>query len=214
MQTVADQLAAFVDRHRSMKLLSTHAEVVDYHGTLYNISGSSDDPLIDGVSWKQLLAHNGIGGNCYVKVTQSQGSHPEFSVGGHMTPNSDGSVERGSECYLMPLCKWHNSTARNGHPFTLTNPRILKLYGYMLDDLAVTFAARMPSDAAFSLIYEAGGAWHTQPVGTDAGARASSAKALLSRPGGPGASARHILFRRVEGETEGETRFVIEDAQI
>ncbi|WDA41543.1 hypothetical protein [Erythrobacter sp. BLCC-B19] len=214
MQTVADQLAAFVDRHQSAKLLSTHAEVVDYHGTLYNISGSSHDPEIDGASWRQLLIRNGIDGNCYVKVTTPEGSHPKFDVGGHMTPNSDGSVERGSECYLMPLCKWHNSTARNGHPFTLTNPRILKLYGYMLDDMALTFMARMPSDAPFSLIYEAAGTWHTQAVSEDAGAQAHSAKALLSQPDSSAASARHILFRRVEGDADGETRFVIEDAQI
>lgn len=209
MQTVADRLADFVERYKTVKLLSTGAEVVEYHGKLYNITGSSDDPEIAGASWKRLLIDHGIDGDCFVKVTERQGSHPQFNVGGHMTPNSDGKVEYGSECYLMPLCKWHNSTSRNGHAFELTQSRILKLYGYMQGELSLTFMARMPSAAPFSLIYETNGAWHTRPV-TDAEAGGST-KAMLTLDDEP-APARHILLRRLEHE--GETRFQLEDVQM
>ena len=209
MQTVADRLAAFVEQYKSVKLLSTRAEVVDYHGTLYNITGSSDDPEIDGATWKRLLIKHGIDGACFVKVTDPQGSHPQFDVGGHMTPNSDGKVAYGETCYLMPLCKWHNSTSRNGQAFALTQSRILKLYGYMQGELSLTFMARMPSEAPFSLIYETEGAWHTRPL-SDAGGE-HSAKAMFKEDDQP-APTRHVLLRRVEHE--GEIRFLLEDAQL
>ena len=94
-------------------LLSTGAEVVDFSGDLFNVTGSTDDPAAvddhQNRSWKQLLIHlAGVDkdASCYVTniVPDSESSHPNFSVGGHMTTNSNGVMEEGDFCYLMPLC--------------------------------------------------------------------------------------------------------------
>ena len=80
-------------------------------------------------------------------------THPGFSVGGHVTPNADGNVPTGGDCYLMPLCSWHNSTARDGQVFQHTQTQMLELSGYMQGEPAATFLARMPGEAPLSLVF-------------------------------------------------------------
>ncbi len=149
-----DLLAAFVDRWGQVELYSTGSQLINYPGVLYNVDGSSDDPQINGESWKGLLIVNGINSLCYVtNETPDGNSHPKFSVGGHMTPNPDGKVEFGADSYLMPLCSWHNSKARDGVPFTHTNTLMLKLSGFMEGEIAATFMARLPSEKRHSIVY-------------------------------------------------------------
>lgn len=148
------RLARFVEDFGGATIRSTSAEVVDFYGELYNVDGSSPDPKIDGLSWRALLKAHGIDGNCYVtNQPDSEGSHPDFSVGGHMTPNSDGQVPFGGDSYLMPLCSWHNSTARNGVAFQHTETRVIKLSGFLQNELPETFMARMPSTERHSIVY-------------------------------------------------------------
>ncbi|MEL7360853.1 MAG: hypothetical protein AAFN13_02165 [Bacteroidota bacterium] len=87
------------------------------------------------------------------------GSHPDFSVGGHMTPNKDGSVPIGGVCYLMPLCYWHNSKSRDDTPFTLSKQRILRLSGYSLGELSATFTLRLPDKRPYAAVYFDGDGW-------------------------------------------------------
>jgi hypothetical protein len=152
-----DLLAAFADRWGEVELYSTGSQLINYPGVLYNVDGSSDDPQISGESWKGLLIANGINAPCYVtNETPNGNSHPKFSVGGHMTPNPDGKVEFGADSYLMPLCSWHNSKARDGVPFTHTNTLMLKLSGFMEGEIAATFMARLPSEKRHSIVYSGG----------------------------------------------------------
>ena len=150
----AQLLIDFVRKHEGKRLLSTSAQVVDFSDPLFNVDGSSDDPEIDGHSWRSLLREHGIDGDCYVTNVQPLGetSHPNFSVGGHMTINQDGSVPIGGECFLMPLCSWHNSKARDGIAFERTETRMLKLFGYMEEEPRATFSARLDSDEEFALV--------------------------------------------------------------
>jgi len=145
----------------SRRLLSTGAEVVDFSGDLYNVTGSTNDPAAiprhTDEAWKRLLiSMAGLASDtsCYVtNVLATRGSsHPKFSVGGHMTTDPDGTVGEGGSCYLMPLCKWHNSTARDGQRFEHSKTRMLKLTGYMQGELAATFALRQPSHEPFALL--------------------------------------------------------------
>lgn len=152
---------AFVQRYAGIGLFSTGAKLVDYAKDLYNVSGSTDDPKevaeYKGMAWKKLLVRlAGLAdANCYVtnEIPDQQSNHPAFAVGGHMTPNSDGIVDVGKVSYLMPLCKWHNSTGRDGVAFEHAEIRMLQLKGFMEGDSAVTFAARLPSDMPYSLLY-------------------------------------------------------------
>lgn len=146
----------FVATMKSKRMLSTGATVVHYSGVLYNVQGSTHDPKEvpghEGLSWKSLLKINGIEGNCYVSEPRGEGSHPDFSVGGHMTPNQDGSVSNGIT-FLMPLCYWHNSTSRDGIPFTLSENKMLRLTGYNLGELEATFKMRLPNSKPYSVLY-------------------------------------------------------------
>ncbi|MGJ8534147.1 MAG: hypothetical protein ACSHYC_18330 [Alphaproteobacteria bacterium] len=150
----AAALAEFVKKWSGARLKSTGAEVVDYSGALYNVNGSSDDPTINGLNWRGLLIRHGIDSNCYVdNVPAPAGlSHPDFSVGGHMTSNSDGSVKIGGVCYLMPLCSWHNHKTRDGNLFEHSKTAMIKLSGYMEAEPAATFMARGLSDEDYSMI--------------------------------------------------------------
>ncbi|MFC6663795.1 hypothetical protein [Deinococcus multiflagellatus] len=131
-----------------------------FTGDLYNVVGSTYDPKHVpghlGESWKALLISMGIAASspCYVTNDPAppDKSHPAFSVGGHMTVQSDGSVPNRT-CFLMPLCSWHNSTSRDGIRFTHTLTQMLQLTGYMLGELAATFQLRLPSDAPYALLY-------------------------------------------------------------
>lgn len=147
-------LSNFLDQWGQVELFSTGSQLVNYSGVLYNVDGSSDDPGINGESWKGLLISNGINSPCNVANDTPDGnSHPNFSVGGHMTPNSDGRVEVGADTYLMPLCSWHNSKARDSIPFKLSRTLMLKLSGFMQGELAATFLARLPSEKRHAVVY-------------------------------------------------------------
>lgn len=158
-----DRVLAFVERHRDMAITSTGATVVNFSGGLYNVKGSTPDPKRvpghENEAWKQLLISYGIDANCYVTNPNAGGSHPDFSVGGHMTMNSDGSVGKDKLCYLMPLCSWHNSTSKDGMLFAHTNTKMLQLSGYMLGELAATFMLRTPSAAPYAVLYHTEHGW-------------------------------------------------------
>ena len=90
-------LQQFVTRFGEIRLFSTSAAVVTYPAPLYNVIGSTDDPKVPGYSsWTSLLQGKGIGvgsdNHCYVDPQVPDRSHPGFQVGGHMTPNQDGSA--------------------------------------------------------------------------------------------------------------------------
>ncbi len=160
-ESEVDRIRAFVRRYAGKALLSTSAELVDFSDDLYNVTGSTEDPKAveghRGVSWKGLLIRFGVpsDADCYVTApaAPAPSNHPLFAVGGHMTPYSSGEVETGGISYLMPLCKWHNSTKRDGEPFTHVKTRMLALMGYMEGDTALTFALRLPGADVRSLIY-------------------------------------------------------------
>jgi hypothetical protein len=189
---------------------STSAKKVTYTGVLYNVDGSTQDPKIDGKTWKKLLESFGIGGNCYVTNSGAGGSHPDFSVGGHVTPNSDGSVKTGGICYLMPLCYWHNGKGQDGVAFTHSNNTMLELSGYMQSELAATFLARMPSDEPYSIAFLRDGAWDNANL-TEEKAAGILAKHLAATELGTGTQA-YVLFQR---ETiDGRTMYRIVDSRL
>ena len=209
MTSIDAALARFARRHGGPAadarsggtlLRSAGARMVDQAGPLYNVTGSPGDPDIDGQGWKRLLIARGIdaAAPCYVADPKAGGrSHPGFSLGGHMTPNPDGRVARGGFCYLMPLCHGHNSTAMNGRPFTLARTRMLELSGFMLDDLALTFEARMIA-APYVRIQKDRDTW-----------RVSAAKTPMAEGRSPGATPQNYLEFRREG-----TGFVIAAAKL
>jgi hypothetical protein len=131
-----DQVRSFISQYADKKLFSTGATLVDFTGVLYNVSGSTKDPKAvrdhKGAAWKKLLMEKSPAfaeAPCYVThpPANQNSSHPDFSVGGHMTPNKSGKVEQGGVTYLMPLCKWHNSTSKNGIPFKHIRTKMLRL---------------------------------------------------------------------------------------
>lgn len=206
MQNIEQALRDFAIRYQGIGLFSTSARVVKYQGVLYNVEGSTDDPDIDGANWKELLIRNGINGDCYVTdplPNRDGTSHPGFNVGGHMTSNADGHVPRGGICYLMPLCKWHNSTRRDGTPFEHEETEVLELSGFMEGDIIATFAARMPSDAAYRLVSVEGEGVTVHPIDEP------QIHLFKARPALPSS---YLIFRRVE--EDGVARFVIEDTRF
>ena len=206
MPNIEQALRDFAIRYRDIGLFSTGARVVHYEDVLYNVEGSTGDPDIDGANWRELLISYGIDGDCYVTapLPDREGTtHPRFMVGGHMTPNADGHVPIGAICYLMPLCKWHNSPGRNRTPFEHEETEMLELSGFMEGDIAATFAARMPGDAAFRLVSVEGDA---------VTARAIDEPPLQLLNAGPALPASYLVFRQVE--EGGVVRFVIEDARF
>ncbi len=208
----AKALIDFVDKWSGVELFSTGANVVEFSDVLYNVDGSSDDPNINGLSWKQLLIENGVDGNCYVTniVPPSGTSHPRFSVGGHMTVNSDGSVAAGGTCYLMPLCSWHNSKSRDGMTFTHDENSMIKLAGYMEGEPSVTFMARLPSDDKYSIVPLSDGTTDTKKL---SGAWHGNQKNLLLRNFATEGRPQHfVLFKRLE--KNGKVYHVVEDAVL
>lgn len=208
----AQILKQFYENFGDAVLKSTSATVVQYPGTLYNVDGSTDDPKIDGVTWKQLLIDNGINGNCYVTspLPTDDSSHPSFNVGGHMTPNSDGSVAIGGICYLMPLCSWHNSKQRDGVPFAHTETTMLQLSGYMQAEPAATFLARQPGDAPYTMVGADGTQLTVHPIGKAQVAALKTARPLAA--GEMSGPAHYLIFRQVH---DGDAiRYVIDHASL
>lgn len=157
----SDEVRAFINKYAGVGLLSTGAQLVDYAGELYNVKGSTEDPkAVDGsrgATWKRLFnAYADFSDACCYVTSPLPGgasSHPEFAVGGHMTPNSSGIVQSGAVTYLMPLCKWHNSTSRDGIAFSHSKTKMLKLTGFMEGDSAITFALRLENSYAYTFLF-------------------------------------------------------------
>lgn len=155
-----EQVRAFVELSRQHPLRSTGAQPESLSSDVYNVVGSTHDPKHvhdhENESWKQLLISFGIpaSSNCYVTNSPATkgSSHPDFSVGGHVTTDAGGRVH-GGVCYLMPMCSWHNNSARDGIRFTHTSVQMLKLTGYMTGELAATFQLRLPSTEPFAILY-------------------------------------------------------------
>jgi hypothetical protein len=83
--------------------------------------------------------------------TQRDRIMPDRAAADALT-NSHGTVMTGQSCYMMPLCTWHSSTARNHQPSGHTQTRMLELSGYMQAEPAATFLARLPTDAIRTLV--------------------------------------------------------------
>jgi len=156
-----DKVRLFLERHVDKTLFSTGARLVEFEDVLYNISGSTDDPQEvkdhEGKDWKNLLtSFEGLShAHCYVDNIPPEGpsSHPNFSVGGHMTPHPSGEVEQGGVSYLMPLCYWHNHTARNYKAFEHEETTMLELTGFMEGETPITFLMRLPANEEGVLLY-------------------------------------------------------------
>ena len=204
-----EQLKQFVARYGDMKIQSTSAKVVYYAGDLYNVDGSSDDPEIDKKKWKALLQDYSISGNCYANTPVPEGrtSHPGFNVGGHVTPNADGDVPIGGDCYLMPLCSWHNNKARDGQAFEHTQTKMLELSGYMQGEPAATFLARMSGETPLSLVFLGEEGLSYRNI-LDAPGAVAKALACVDGPSG----APFLLFRQ---HSEGDVvTYTVEDARF
>ncbi|MBN8809445.1 MAG: hypothetical protein J0I47_14590 [Sphingomonas sp.] len=211
-QAATQQLREFVDKYSGMRIQSTSAKVVTYTNGLYNVDGSTWDPKIDGKNWKPLLEFYGIGGNCYVTspLPTKPSSHPGFNVGGHMTQNDKGSVPTGGQCYLMPLCSWHNGKANDGVLFSHTQTKMLQLSGYMQGEAVATFLARLPSDAPLSLVFLDEDGLSYRNIADEPGAAAQT----LAADDGPSTadSGPYVLLRQhIDGDT---VTYTIEDSQF
>lgn len=208
----SDKLSEFIEQARGMQLFSTSATRVWFAGDLYNVDGSRGDPHIDSKNWKPLLESYGIGGDCYADTPPADhgSSHPGFNVGGHMTTNSNGQVPFGGDCYLMPLCHWHNSKSRDGIPFSHARTEMLMLHGYMQGEPAATFFARHPGAAEFSLIYLTPDGLESRSITPDYGRK--GAKKLLEAAGATASPEVGLVLRRVE--TDDGIRFEIADAAL
>ena len=204
-------LAKLIDQWGTVGIKSTGASLVNYSGVLYNVDGSSTDPQIDGNSWKRLLLSHGIDEPCYVaNQTPAGNSHPDFNVGGHMTPKADGFVEVGTDSYLMPLCSWHNSKARDGVAFQHDKTLVLKLSGFMQSEIAASFMARLPSEESFAIVYSSGGRWENanltaqQAAAVEAGNLPSVLKLKEPSP--------YVLLERKE--RENQSRYFVRKSDL
>lgn len=205
----------FVKRSEVVGIQSTGADVVEYLPGLYNVSGSTGDPERIpghfGKSWKQLLIQMGIGATseCYVSepAVGAGTTHPRFTVGGHMTPNSNGSVTDGT-CYLMPLCAWHNTSRRNGILFSHASTKMLRLTGYMEGELAATFQLRLFNSAPYALLYYSAGEWDYRNLSREQAADFASDPTIKSLTS---AGENYVLIRRELGP---ETLHYVEAANL
>lgn len=210
-----------VERQKGPPIIeSTGATVVSSSpNPIYNVDGSSDDPKIHGDSWKKLfvavMAKAGAfyPNNCFVSPTSpAHDSHPGFRLGGHMTQNQNGSATGGT-CYLMPLCSWHNSKARDGVPFVPVQPTMVQLTGYLLAEPAALFAARLDGEAAHALVYGT----ELDEVdfrGLDEAPELEREKLFenASVSGEDGKPDTYVHLRRIE--TEGRTAYEIVDRRL
>lgn len=205
-----EQLKQFVAQFSGMRIQSTGAKVVTYSSDLYNVVGSTTDPKIDGKTWKALLQAYGISGNCFADTPKGEKSHPDFSVGGHVTPNSDGSVATGGTCYLMPLCYWHNGKANDGKAFQHSQTQMLELSGYMQGEPAATFLARVPGEAPLSLVFLGDEGLSYRNI-ADAPEAAAKALAFVDGPSAEGAGP-FLLLRQHSGG--GAVTYTVEEARF
>jgi len=139
---MTDFVLTFLRKNLGGIIYSTSATKTNVTDDVFNVVDSTDDPEIDGKSWKELLIANGIDGPCYVtNESPDDKSHPQFDVGGHMTLDSTGIVENGASCLLMPLCKYHNHYSRT-EAFKHDRTEMLELSGFMEKDTLATFMWR------------------------------------------------------------------------
>lgn len=158
---VMNEIRAFVAMNRGEVIESTKGLIIDYPGALYNVTGSTKDPKevenYKGLAWKALLNKHSVftGASCYVTspLPRTGSSHAQFDVGGHMTPNPNGVVTVGADSYLIPLCKWHNSTSRDGIAFAHSKTKVLKLLGFMQGDSVITFRMRMENESTLLFLH-------------------------------------------------------------
>ncbi len=206
-------LREFYTRYQGIGLFSTGARVVDFEGVLYNVDGSRRDPKI-GKNWKGLLLRSGINGDCYATTPLPDGvkphTHPQFKVGGHMTPSAVGYVEPGGICYIMPLCSWHNSKWRDRKPFEHEETRMLELSGYMEGELAATFLARTPGGPEYRLVSVEGDALTNRAFEVPQ-IHLSNAHRDLGAVN-PALPRTYLRFRQIV--EDGSVRFVIDDARL
>jgi hypothetical protein len=202
-----DRLVDIVGRGEGATIQSTGATVVssaNYPEVLYNVTGSTHDPAAvpgsRGNSWIGLLRGNGLGGgacNVISPLSDEETSHPKYQVGGHMTENQNGIVPYGGDSYLMPLCKWHNSTSRDEVPFRHQGKNIIRLSGYMQGELAESFVMRFPSNYPMAMLYYDQGLseWNHKNLSNEEAAKIESG--VDSEAVEIGA---HILFERQAAE--------------
>lgn len=206
-----DDLARFVAWAGDGPLRSTKATAQHVTGDLYNVTGSTQDPYVDGLKWKPLLVDRGVVGSCYADTPLPGGasSHPGFDVGGHMTKNASGVVPDGGVTFLMPLCKWHNFRSRDGVPFAHANTWMLLLEGFMQGEPPVTFMARLPSRERWAIVYRAGGQWTHRAV-TEEQATHSDRSPLTRLD--PHASRDEFVL--LERSRQDETQYFIREANV
>ena len=127
-----------------------------------------------------------------------------------MTTNADGSVPVGGECYLMPLCSWHNHYTRTDR-FEHSETRMLKLTGYMESEIFATFSLRLPSPQPFALLYfdTVDGTWKHKNISKD------QSKDVDRKVFGTGLKAGQcryrVLFDRAE---DGPLLLSVQDANL
>jgi len=155
---MTDIVLDFFANNRRRIIFSTTAKVTNVSADVFNVRGSSGDPKIGGKSWKQLLKDKGINGPCYVtnqKPKKPNTSHDKGTwLGGHMALTKDGKIEPGGTSYLMPLCAWHNSTARDEKKFEHRKIKMLELGGYMEGQNAFTFHMRRRDLGEFRILHQ------------------------------------------------------------
>ena len=76
-----------------------------------------------------------------------------------MALNQDGVVIVGGISYLMPLCAWHNSTARDEKNFEHSKTRMLELSGFMEGQTALTFNMRRKDLDTHRIAIKKGTGW-------------------------------------------------------
>ena len=188
---MTDDTLEFFAKYQSTDAIiySTTAKVTTISADVFNVTGSSGDPKIGGKSWKQLLKDNGIYGPCYVtnqKPDTPDTSHDKGSwLGGHMALTKDGIIAPGGTSYLMPLCAWHNSTARDEKNFKHDKTKMLELGGFMEGQNAFTFHARRKDLGEYRILHQEAQGWAIDQVtSTEITKSAISAKgqALLAKP--------------------------------
>ena len=109
---------------------------------------------------------------------------------------------------MMPLCKWHNSTARNGVAFTQRETRMLRLRGYMEGDSGTTFMMRYENANQYTVLYrdEENGGWSFRAI--EGGEKVDPERELLSRTMNDGHALEFAIFEK------RDQRFFLVSAQL
>ena len=76
-----------------------------------------------------------------------------------MALTRDGKIPHGGISYLMPLCAWHNSKARDGKNFEHTKTKMLELGGFMEGQTPFTFNMRRKDLGSHRIIVKTNKGW-------------------------------------------------------